>query len=147
VKKTGKQQTKGVPDKTKALLASWDTCVFLAWLKNEQRAPSEVAGIQGIAKQIQSGDAILMTSALTRGEIYQGRLTKAQRDKLKAFFRRSNVYSLPLDDRVGDLVAEIREYYASTDFELLTGDSGARRKGFRGERENDSGVKTNRIPG
>src|ERR1700686_1356254 len=26
-------------------------------------------------------------------------------------------------------------------------DSGARRKGFRGERENDSGVKTNRIPG
>src|ERR1700680_3262441 len=26
-------------------------------------------------------------------------------------------------------------------------DSGARRTGFRGERENDSGVKTNRIPG
>jgi hypothetical protein len=26
-------------------------------------------------------------------------------------------------------------------------DSGARRTGFRGERENDSGVKANRIPG
>jgi hypothetical protein len=26
-------------------------------------------------------------------------------------------------------------------------DSGARRTGFRGERENDSGVKTNTIPG
>jgi hypothetical protein len=26
-------------------------------------------------------------------------------------------------------------------------DSGAMRKGFRGERENDSGVKTNTIPG
>ena len=33
---------------------------------------------------------------------------------------------------------------------LLVGyaaDSGRRRKGFRGERENGSGVKTNRIPG
>ena len=30
---------------------------------------------------------------------------------------------------------------------LSAGDSGARRTGFRGERENDSGVKTNRIPG
>jgi len=29
----------------------------------------------------------------------------------------------------------------------FSADSGARRKGFRGERENDSGVKTNRIPG
>ena len=28
-----------------------------------------------------------------------------------------------------------------------TADSGARRTGFRGERENDSGVKANRIPG
>jgi len=30
---------------------------------------------------------------------------------------------------------------------VTAGDSGARRTGFRGERENDSGVKTNRIPG
>jgi hypothetical protein len=29
----------------------------------------------------------------------------------------------------------------------LSADSGARRTGFRGERENDSGVKTNGIPG
>ena len=28
-----------------------------------------------------------------------------------------------------------------------TADSGRKRKGFRGERENDSGVKTNGIPG
>ena len=31
--------------------------------------------------------------------------------------------------------------------ELLDADSGARRKGFREERENDSGVKAKRIPG
>ena len=30
---------------------------------------------------------------------------------------------------------------------MMDGDSGARRTGFRGERENDSGVKTNTIPG
>jgi hypothetical protein len=29
----------------------------------------------------------------------------------------------------------------------LSADSGPRRKGFRGEREKDSGVKTNGIPG
>jgi len=29
----------------------------------------------------------------------------------------------------------------------LDADSGRRRKGFRGERENDSGVKANGIPG
>jgi hypothetical protein len=32
-------------------------------------------------------------------------------------------------------------------FLSVDADSGARRTGFRGERENDSGVKTNRIPG
>jgi hypothetical protein len=30
---------------------------------------------------------------------------------------------------------------------VADGDSGARRTGFREERENDSGVNTNRIPG
>jgi hypothetical protein len=30
---------------------------------------------------------------------------------------------------------------------VMAADSGARRKRFRGERENDSGVKTNGIPG
>ena len=38
----------------------------------------------------------------------------------------------------------VADYLHMTD---LLADSGARRKGFRGERENDSGVKANGIPG
>ena len=46
-------------------------------------------------------------------------------------------------DRSPDLLGPeaIREY------QLYIGESGARRRGFRGERENDSGLKTNAIPG
>jgi len=37
--------------------------------------------------------------------------------------------------------------HPQTHITLDVADSGARRTGFRGERENDSGVKVNRIPG
>jgi predicted nucleic acid-binding protein len=125
VKETGNKSgtAKHGPDRTKALIASWDTCVFLSWLKNEPRTPSENSGILAIAKQIEKGEIIMITSALTRAEIFQGRLAKAEREKLARFFRRSNVYTLPLDDRVADLVSEIREHYSGTDFELLTPDA------------------------
>src|SRR5579883_2118987 len=126
VKETGKgkpTKPKAVPDKSKALIVSWDTCVFLAWIKNEARPNNEMAGIQAIAKQIEANKVTLITSALTKAEIYQSRLTKAQRDKYQKFLRRSNVYVLPLDDKLGDLVSEIRDHYESTDFELLTPDA------------------------
>ena len=125
MKETGNKSTaaKHGPDRTKALIASWDTCVFLSWIKSEPRHPSETSGIQAVAKQIEAGEIILITSALTRAEIFQGRLSRAEKEKLSRFLRRSNVYTLALDDRVADLVSEIREFYCSTDFELLTPDA------------------------
>ena len=44
-------------------------------------------------------------------------------------------------------IAEVTGKSAMTVQRLLNADSGARRKGFRGEHENDSGVKANGIPG
>jgi hypothetical protein len=62
-----------------------------------------------------------------------------------------------LETRQGKLLQVV--FAARPEFELrleeialwgasgTTADSGRRRKGFRGERENDSGVKANGIPG
>jgi predicted nucleic acid-binding protein len=125
VKPTGKQQApkKDQPNKKKSLVVYWDTCVFLAWLKNEKRAAGEMDGVNAIAGQINKGEVSLITSTLTRAEVFQGRLAKAQRDRFRKFLRRSNVYTLALDNGIADLVAELREFYAGTDFELLTPDA------------------------
>jgi hypothetical protein len=51
--------------------------------------------------------------------------------------------ALPVN-RVDDLIGDKPR---KDERRACTGDSGARRTGFLGERENRSGVKTNRIPG
>ena len=50
-----------------------------------------------------------------------------------------------LTERVHVLLGQRPEFFR--DLRALSGDSGARRKGFLGEREKRSGVKTNTIPG
>lgn len=40
----------------------WDTCVFLAWIKDEKRAPGEMEGIAEQAPEVDRG-ALVVTHA------------------------------------------------------------------------------------
>jgi len=89
----------------------WDTCVFIAWLKDEQNKwPSAIwQGIQDVADLVQIGQAILVTSTLIRTEIFLGTLTPEEKQKFQGILRRKNVQEVAPHMRITDRASTIRE--------------------------------------
>jgi predicted nucleic acid-binding protein len=109
---TGKQQ-----------IIYWDTCVFLAWMKDEERGPGEMEALAKVAKLVQQDKVILVTSMLTRAEILESKLNPGVIEKYDLLTRRTNVVPQSLDLPVAKLTSKIRDFYVRTDFELLTPDA------------------------
>ena len=51
----------------------WDTCLFLAWLKDEERKAGEMDGVRDIIQRMKRRDAKVMTSVLTTIEVLSSR--------------------------------------------------------------------------
>jgi predicted nucleic acid-binding protein len=90
----------------------WDASLFLAWLMNEPREPAVMEGIAEIAQDINDNKAILITSVITRTEVFEGRLSDDVRQKFTDLFKRRNVKQIAVDERVAELARQIREYYS-----------------------------------
>ena len=101
----------------------WDTCVFLAWIKNEIRNPGEMDGVVEIVRSVWREEVVLITSTLTRAEILYSKVDKSAIEKYSNLMRRPNVLALDLDVPISELTSEIRDFYIATDFELLTPDA------------------------
>ena len=96
----------------KNLLYYWDTCVFLAWIQDEDnRTPEEKAGLADIALKIHKNEARLVTSGITKGEILKSTLSKDGIEKLDALFKRKNFDWVQTELRVYDIMHDIRDYY------------------------------------
>ena len=52
----------------------WDTCLFLAWLNDEQRKTGEMDGVREIIARHKRRDVRLVTSVLTQVEVLQSRI-------------------------------------------------------------------------
>lgn len=62
--------------KTKPIIY-WDTCIFLAWIKEEkppQRKPGDIEGIEWIAGKVTSGEMLLFTSVITHTEVLASKM-------------------------------------------------------------------------
>lgn len=102
----------------------WDTTCWLAWLHDERFWPANViTGIQDVVYEIECGEAILFTSAITRGEIYWGKLTLDQKTMFSRLMQRRNVTEVSADPRVTDRVAQIREYHSARGQRVYTPDA------------------------
>ena len=89
----------------------WDTCVFIAWLKDEKDKwpPTIWQGIVDVANLVQSEQAILVTSTLIRTEIFLGTLTPEQKHKFARILQRKNVLEVAPHMRITDRASTIRE--------------------------------------
>jgi hypothetical protein len=102
----------------------WDTTCWLAWLNDERHWPAKViTGIQDVVYEVESGTAILFTSAVTRGEIFFGRLDLDQKNMFAKLMRRTNVTEISADPRVMDRASAIREYHAARGQRVQTPDA------------------------
>ena len=101
----------------------WDTCVVLSWIKNEQRKPGHMEGVEEAVREIAKGEIGLITSVLTRAEVWDTKLNSTQKNRLDKLFRRTNVAYVPLDFAIAELTSELRDFYHASDFELLLPDA------------------------
>jgi predicted nucleic acid-binding protein len=88
-----------------------DTCILIAWITGEKRSNEDVQGLKSLARQVDSGEVIMIASALYSTEILGSKTAPEALKMLDGLFKRSNVKSIPADIRVSQLAGQIRDYY------------------------------------
>jgi len=100
-----------VPSSKPKPIYYWDTDVFLAWIKNEQRSPEDRSGIAEIAEKVHRNEAVLITSAFFLAELVECNLPAGTMDKIGQLFKRRNIQMKVTDQRVSTLASQIRNHY------------------------------------
>ena len=92
-------------------LLYWDSCIFLAWLKDESRPGDEMAGLGSIAREIEKKNFSVITSVITIAEILTGRSSEEVVTEFGKLFQRSNFQMINVDERIATKASEIRNHY------------------------------------
>ena len=93
----------------------WDACIFFAWLNNEEdvHGVGVIEGIAEMAKLYDDNQIVLMSSLVTKTEVYDHKLkTQYARDEFSRRFQRDNFLWILADERVTDLSRKIRDSHA-----------------------------------
>jgi predicted nucleic acid-binding protein len=99
----------------------WDTCLFLAWLKDEDRKSGEMDGVRDIIQKMKRRDARVMTSVLTSVEVLTAKIPVGIDVAFKDLLKRINRQGV--DIRVASLAHELRNHYAKTGRSLKVPDA------------------------
>ncbi|GAF97505.1 unnamed protein product, partial [marine sediment metagenome] len=83
----------------------WDSCIFIALLSNEQRPHDEMQGVRAIANANNKKENIIITSSITRTEIFKENQVN---DDFKKVLQRSNVIEVSADPKITDKAGTIR---------------------------------------
>jgi predicted nucleic acid-binding protein len=89
----------------------WDACIFIAWIKGEKRPNNEMDGVFECVAEVEKGRTRLITSVVTRTEVFEADLSLEVKQKYADLLNRRSVQLLDNDLRVSNLAREIREYY------------------------------------
>lgn len=99
----------------------WDTCLFLAWLKDEERKTGEMDGVRDIIQRMKRRDAKVITSVLTTVEVLAAKIPVGIDSPFKDLLKRVNRQSM--DIRVASLAHDLRNHYATLDRSLKAPDA------------------------
>jgi predicted nucleic acid-binding protein len=90
----------------------WDTCLFLAWLKNETtRKAGEMDALADVLSRFKKRQVSLMTSVITLTEISVAKIPAGTEGLLEDVMQRSNFSRLSADIRVAKLARDLRNWY------------------------------------
>jgi predicted nucleic acid-binding protein len=89
----------------------WDACLFLAWLKDEQREAGDMEGLAEVIWMVDRNRVTISTSVVTKGEIWQSTLTEQAKGMFTQMLKRRNVVLVNLTDPISELSATIRQFY------------------------------------
>ena len=89
----------------------WDTCLFLAWLKDEERKVGEMDGVREIIERARRREVRIMTSVLTSVEVLAAKIPAGMDTLFAGLMRRINRQSM--DIRVATVAHDLRNFYAA----------------------------------
>jgi predicted nucleic acid-binding protein len=87
----------------------WDTCLFLAWIKDEQRPSGEMDGVREVIERSKRREARIITSVLTAVEVLHSRLPVGMDRLFDGLMKRIN--RIGIDAKVASLAHDIRDHY------------------------------------
>ena len=89
----------------------WDTCLFLAWLKDEERKQGEMDGVREVIERSRRREVKLMTSVLTSVEVLSAKIPVGFDTLFSDLLKRIN--RVNVDSKVAGLAHELRNFYIS----------------------------------
>jgi predicted nucleic acid-binding protein len=99
----------------------WDTCLFLAWLKDEDRQSGEMDGVREVIERQQRRDCRIMTSVLTGVEVLQSKIPAGVDRLFNGLMRRLN--RVGIETKIAQLAHDIRDHYAKEGRSIKTPDA------------------------
>lgn len=90
----------------------WDTCMFSAWLADEQRKSGEMDGVREVVARIKKRDASLVTSSIMMAETLPSKLPAGVYNLLEGFLRRTNIQVQAVSIKIARLSGDLRDYYS-----------------------------------
>lgn len=94
----------------------WDTCMFLAWINDEERKTGEMDGVREVVERVKRREVKVMTSALTLVEVLSAKLPVGFDTLFQNFMRR--IDRVNVDTKVATLAHDIRNHYATRSAEF-----------------------------
>jgi predicted nucleic acid-binding protein len=89
----------------------WDSCIFLAWLRDEDRKEGEMAAVKSYVRKLESRQIKIMTSAIAYTEVTSTKLPDGVDQIFFDFMKRSSVQIIGADIRVTQQARKLRDYY------------------------------------
>jgi predicted nucleic acid-binding protein len=99
----------------------WDTCLFLALLKDEQRNSGEMDGVREVIDRSKKRDCIIMTSVLTNVEILQSTIPAGVGTMYHGLMKR--LTRIGIDTKVAQLAHDIRDQLTKDSRNIKTPDA------------------------
>jgi predicted nucleic acid-binding protein len=99
----------------------WDTCLFLAWIKDEERRSGEMDGVREVIERSKKRDCIIMTSALTSVEVLQSTIPAGVAAMFGGLMKR--LTRAGIETKVAQLAHDIRDHYLKEGRSIKTPDA------------------------
>ncbi|HWL06340.1 MAG TPA: PIN domain-containing protein [Xanthobacteraceae bacterium] len=87
----------------------WDTCLFLAWIKDEERPSGEMDGAREVIDRLKRREVKMVTSVLTSVEALQSKLPVGMDTLFTGLMKR--VTRIGIDSKIATLAHDIRDHY------------------------------------
>lgn len=89
----------------------WDSCLFIAWMKDEKRPPGDMEGLAEVVAMVDAQDCLIVTSVNTRGEVLDSTLTSAAREQFKNLLCHPSFTFADVSLPISELASQIRDFY------------------------------------